>query len=355
MCKTMLLLSILLLQRVYGFSTCITHHTIKFHQHQMAAEDDCINIPPPIINSDPVRILHSGAYHLVVEKPPSVVCHHSGWAGLRSRKKNNEIPIEIPMLQRVRDTVGRRVNLVHRLDRGASGALLFTYAENDEESSLDAVDIDELDDASINSETTAHTKKGPTAAFIQSLASTEAQKTYVAIVRGEGILHGEDFKTMGWFPVSRPIRNDRGVLKDATTMIRFISGQSEGNTEYLNDDPDALHHERPRLSLVLARPLQGRWHQIRKHLNGLSHPILGDSSHGHSRLNREWRDKRGLSYERTCLHLARIHLPPAEPYTTEALDVTCPIAEDMVNLLEKYAPHVFDQAKPILREEGIIW
>ena len=39
------------------------------------------------------------------------------------------------MLQRVRDGLGgkRRVNVVHRLDRGASGALLFAYADEDDE------------------------------------------------------------------------------------------------------------------------------------------------------------------------------------------------------------------------------
>ena len=34
---------------------------------------------------------------------------------------------------------------------------------------------------------------------------------------------------------------------------------------------------------VLARPVTGRWHQIRKHLNGLSHPILNDAKHGDSK------------------------------------------------------------------------
>ena len=37
-------------------------------------------------------------------------------------------------------------------------------------------------------------------------------------------------------------------------------------------------------------PQTGRWHQIRKHLNGLSHPILGDA-HGDSRVNHWWREE----------------------------------------------------------------
>jgi 23S rRNA-/tRNA-specific pseudouridylate synthase len=310
------------------------------------------NVEPEIMSRSnatipPIKIIHSGMYHLIVDKPASVVCHHSGWAGLRSRKKGKGLSDnpEIPMLQRVRDTVGRRVNLVHRLDRGTSGALLFTYAESDDDSSTDEL----LDHSTSDHDDTTKKRIGPTAAFIQALASPEAQKTYVAIVRGEGIRYGEDFKTLGWFPVSRAIRDERGVLNEATTMVRFVAGQAE---EEMNHPTSP---ERPRLSLVLARPVEGRWHQIRRHLNGLSHPILGDSSHGHSRLNREWRDKRGLSYERTCLHLARIQIPSADPYTSEPLDVSCPLAKDMVELLEKYAPEVFEEAKPILREEGVIW
>jgi len=314
------------------------------------SEDERYMIPP-------IKILHSGTHHLVVDKPPSVICHHSGYSGFRSRRKDKKDMIpEIPMLQRVRDTVGRRVNLVHRLDRGTSGALILTYAESDEEESISEEqeeDYEDMDDTSIKQK-----QRGPTNSFIHALASVEAQKTYVAIVRGEGIRHGEDFKTMGWFNVSRPIRDAKGVLKDATTMFRFVAGQGQDDEKDFPIDPNDTNHTvscRPRLSIVLARPVQGRWHQIRRHLNGLSHPIIGDSSHGQSRLNREWRDKRGLSNERTLLHLARIQLPSVDPYSITGLDVSCPLAQDMVELLKQYAPQVFDKAKPILEEEGIVW
>lgn len=85
------------------------------------------------------------------------------------------------MLQRVRDAVHdidstgtddghksmRKVNLVHRLDRGASGALLLVFADDTE-------DDEKRDD-----------KRGTTAALIEAMASPESTKTYVALVRGE--------------------------------------------------------------------------------------------------------------------------------------------------------------------------
>lgn len=232
-----------------------------------------------------VTILQRSANHIVALKPYAVVCHHSGWAGSRSAAKRGEEP-EIPMLQRVRDAIHdidtraaaanggggepipmRKVNLVHRLDRGASGALLLTFA--DEETGGSDAD-------SVDSGGSSGNKKGDTAQLIGAMQSPDSVKTYVALVRGEGMLHGEDLKKKGWFEVSRPIKDDSGELKDATTLFNFVAGQAETS------------FDRPRISLVLARPKQGRWHQIRRHLNGLSHPILGDSCHGVSKVREKY-------------------------------------------------------------------
>jgi len=43
-----------------------------------------------------------------------------------------------------------------------------------------------------------------------------------------------------------------------------------------------------RYSLVRVEPLTGRTHQIRRHLNHLSHPIIGDSDHGDRSHNRAY-------------------------------------------------------------------
>ena len=87
------------------------------------------------------------------------------------------------MLQRVRDAVHdidsrgagddeniptRKVNLVHRLDRGASGALLLAFADDD-----------------VNDDDERKNIKGSTAALIDAMSSAESVKTYVALVRGE--------------------------------------------------------------------------------------------------------------------------------------------------------------------------
>ena len=267
----------------------------------------------PYIFNGNVTILEHGQHHIVVSKPPTVVCHHSDWSGSRSTKRTEP---EVPMLQRTREAIGERVNLVHRLDRGASGCLLFTKASSDE--------------------------AGVDATAILQESMREANKTYVALVRGEGILKGRDFKKEGWFEVNRPIKDEQGDLNDATTFFRFLAGQDNENGKL----------ERPRASLVLARPKTGRWHQIRKHLNGLSHPILGDSSHGNSKINREWRDKRGMPAERTCLHLLKLELPVTQvcPF---GINVVSPLALDMMTLLEEHLPEVLREAEIVLEQEGL--
>ena len=69
-----------------------------------------------------------------------------------------------------------------------------------------------------------------------------------------------------------------------------------------------------------------RWHQIRKHLNGLSHPVIGDSRHGDSRINKYWRE-RGLG--RLGLHCASMELPLPGGQT---LRVECPPPRELTDL-----------------------
>ena len=55
-----------------------------------------------------------------------------------------------------------------------------------------------------------------------------------------------------------------------------------------------------RYSLVLATPLTGRLHQIRRHLKHVSHPLIGDVRYGKSEHNKKLRDRFGLG--RLALH-----------------------------------------------------
>ena len=309
--------------QVLGHDVVSTLSSLRgFASRSTTKDDDAQESTDNVVRGN-VTILDQNEHYLVVAKTPAVVCHHSEWTGSWSRQ-------ELPMIQRVRQaTGGRHVNLVHRLDRGCSGCLLMTWR-----------------DAQLNDNDNQSSDQGHNATRILNAAmqAPTTVKTYVALVRGEGILHGRDFRQEGWFTVDRPITNERGNMANATTLFRFVAGQDNGGGTI----------DRPRASLVLCRPATGRWHQIRKHLQGLSHPILGDSTHGSSKINREYRQRYGMQPERTCLHLARIDMEPIPGVTPpHGIHVACPLAQDMRQMLQQYMPDLLEAARPVLRQEGV--
>ncbi len=169
------------------------------------------------------------------------------------------------LVQQVRDQVGRRVWPVHRLDRGTSGAVWLSF------------DPAHLADC--------------------QAALAAGEKRYVALVRGAALSREP-------VEITNPMKDTKGILREAATWARVLATCEE-----------------PRCSLVLAKPRTGRFHQIRRHLRDLSHPVLGDGVHGDSRVNRIWREERGLG--RLALHNLSLTVPAA------GIDVRCPIPDDL--------------------------
>ncbi|WP_026596290.1 23S rRNA pseudouridine(955/2504/2580) synthase RluC [Methylohalobius crimeensis] len=82
-------------------------------------------------------------------------------------------------------------------------------------------------------------------------------------------------------------------------------------------------------TLVEARLLTGRTHQIRVHAAYLGHPILGDTRYGDEEANRRWRGK-GL--KRLFLHAWRLELP--HPADGSRLRLEAPLDAELEYLLE---------------------
>lgn len=195
----------------------------------------------------------------VIDKPAGVAVHR-GWA-----KGGDD---DEPLLQRVRDLLGARVWLVNRLDRGASGAVLFA---------LDAE---------------------AAAAASELFVSGTVEKRYLALTRGHPPEHAV---------IDHPIpREPGGERVPAVTEIwrRETFG---------------------RYALVEARPKTGRLHQIRRHLKHLSCPLIGDVKYGKGEHNRLFRAEHGL--HRLALHAAGLTF--AHPFTGAAVDVEVPLAADL--------------------------
>jgi tRNA pseudouridine65 synthase len=202
-------------------------------------------------------ILHRDARCVAVDKPSGVATHR-GWAD-----------DDDALLQIVRDAVNAYVYPIHRLDRGASGVVLF------------ALDRD--------------------AARAFSAAWETADKRYLAITRG----HPPEHLVID-HPIPRAPNEER---VDAVTEIwrREVFG---------------------RYALVEARPHTGRLHQIRRHLKHISCPLIGDVRYGKGEHNRLFRTVHHL--HRLALHCTSLSV--AHP-DGGSLAVTCALGDDLASAL----------------------
>jgi tRNA pseudouridine65 synthase len=199
------------------------------------------------------EILHSDDDCIVVDKPAGVVVHR-GFA--------ND---ENDLMRSVRDAVGRHVFPVHRLDRGASGAVLFARH--------------------------ADAARVLGAAF----AEGRVEKTYLALTRGHPPERGT---------VDHPIeRKPGGPRVPAVTDFSRVGIAG-------------------RYALVEARPRTGRLHQIRRHLKHLSCPIIGDVKYGKGDHNRFFREAHGL--HRLALHATVLAFD--HPATGQRISVRVPVS-----------------------------
>jgi len=86
-----------------------------------------------------------------------------------------------------------------------------------------------------------------------------------------------------------------------------------------------------RYALVELQPGTGRRHQLRRHLAGASHPIVGDSTYGKGRHNRLFAAAFGVNR----LLLACTRLEFARIPGGASLAVDAPLAADFAAVLER--------------------
>ncbi len=222
------------------------------------------NIAPEQI---PLNILYEDDHLLAVDKPAGMVVHPAPghWSGTFVNALlahcGGKAPGSDPL----------RPGIVHRLDKETTGILVAAKTLQ------------------------AHQK------LIESFSERRMEKLYLAVCCGRpqgGVVRAP----IGRHPVHR---KEMAVLsdgKDAVTEFQLAAFNEQ-------------------LSLVLARPLTGRTHQIRVHLKHIGCPVLGDSVYGSERLNRV------LSPGRHLLHAYRLQFD--HPITGEPLKLTAPIPEDL--------------------------
>jgi tRNA pseudouridine65 synthase len=185
-----------------------------------------------------LEVLYRDEHLIAIDKPAGLLVH-------RSDIDRHETRFAIQLL---RDQIGRRVQPVHRLDKGTSGVLLFAF------DSLVARHLTEQFEAG------------------------EVNKTYLAVVRG-------------WPPEAGCIEHALSRQHDDYGRRMPVAVPQTAITHFRRLATIELpvcvdRYPTTRYALVELSPLTGRQHQLRRHMKHIGHPIIGDATHGKGIHNR---------------------------------------------------------------------
>lgn len=105
-----------------------------------------------------------------------------------------------------------------------------------------------------------------------------------------------------------------GRLEEKRELVGYIKKlENEDRVQFVKkDDPNALYMKtivKPlqwsqNFTLLQVQIVTGRMHQIRIHLSGISHPVIGDRKYGDFQLNRQLKQQFGLNNQ--LLHAYKI-------------------------------------------------
>ena len=158
-----------------------------------------------------------------------------------------------------------------------------------------------------------------------------ASKEYLLVCRGYCQETGEvdhPLKPMEDFKRKSKKSREPKPAQDAVTQYRRLQ------TVELNVEIDK--YPTSRYSLVLAKLLTGRKHQLRRHFKHLSHPIIGCPKHGKSPHNSYFSEHLGAS--RLLLHSYRMCL--LHPVTEKPMILVAPPQGSFKALLEQLWPDI---------------
>ena len=228
-------------------------------------------------------IIDENDLFLVIDKPSGLAVH--GGSGL------NYGVIEA---LRVLRPQARHLELVHRLDRETSGCLLISK------------------------------RRSALRVLHELMRGTGMDKRYLALLAGR-------WEGKGRVEVDAPLL--KNTLKSGERVVRVDSRGKRAVTRFhvLQRYPDA--------TLVEARLLTGRTHQIRVHAAHLGMPILGDTRYGDAEANRRFRR---LGLKRLFLHAASLRF--RWPGESRDRHIEAPLDPALQALLERLADGVVPES-----------
>ncbi|MFH2129748.1 MAG: pseudouridine synthase [bacterium] len=201
----------------------------------------------PFMPKEKLEIIYQDDHYVAINKPAGLLVHPSI---IDRHEPDNALDI-------LQTQLGRPVYTIHRLDKPTAGVLLFGL-------SPDAA------------------REG-----VAVFTAGDVRKTYLAVVRGVT----EEQQVIDYPLKQVPDKIMKGrerphkAPKEALTHLRRL-----GQVEL----PVAVgRYPTARYSLLEIHPKTGKMHQIRRHLQHICHPVIGDTRYGDRHHNRAFRERWG--------------------------------------------------------------
>lgn len=238
-------------------------------------------------HAEPLDVLYRDNNCVVVNKPRGMLVHRS-----ELDRHENQF-----LLQTLRDQLQQHLFPIHRLDKPTSGAVIFAFSAE-------------------------------AAKYLQAqMESLGTKKYYLLVCRGFCPERGEinhPLKPVNDFRRTRA----KAVSKEAKPAVTHFERLATLELPVAIDK-----YPSSRYSLVKARLLTGRRHQIRRHFKHISHPIIGCPKYGKSLHNRYFAEH--LNAPGLLLHAWQLVFTPPEKKDT--ITVTAPLPKAFAGVAEHFA------------------
>lgn len=242
-----------------------------------------------MLTANPLQEIYRDDVLLAVHKPAGLLVH-------RSPIDRHETEFALQYARELNG--GEHVYPIHRLDRPTSGVLLF--ARHPEIASM----------------------------LGKALMGGDIEKTYVAMVRGWPAENGFIDHPLREHATDRHEKNEPQPLREARTHYRRLA------TTQIPVEIEG--YPSSRYSVVELRPETGRKHQLRRHMQHISHPIIGDTNYGRTRHNHYFAERFGYSR----LMLAATALRFTHPNTGQPVQINAAPDASFLALLSLFE-HTF--------------